>query len=511
MSTMQETRNQYWAGIFSRRIEQRIVIEGMLELVTPAHFGTGDSDDLTDMPLLTDSLDPTRPLLTGSTLTGALRAYLQRREGGSGHLTEALFGGDKGNEEDDGEQSALIVEDASGDKGNEEDDGEQSALIVEDAIGHSPGYEVRDGVKLNAQSRTAADKGLYDMHLWRAGTTFPLRFELLLTAPSGRDKEADHQQLRLALYMALQGLNDDGITLGSRKSRGYGQIKVKEWRGQAYHLRDNNQLCQWLETGYQSPANVIDLADFLGVNQNDAPDERRLADLTATFFLDGSLLIRAGMGQADAGPDMVHLHSYRSGKKNPVPILSGTSLAGALRARATKIASVFGQKAQITALINGLFGPEITQNQREPRASRLLVREAEIHNGVTDLVQNRVSIDRFTGGARDTALFNEQPVFSRKQATTLEIKLRIRNPTDAEVGLLLLLLKDLWTGDLPIGGESSVGRGRLRGHKATLHYAGEAWVIEDAGNNALHLPPNHRKLQDFVDALQRQLKGESQP
>ena len=76
---------------------------------------------------------------------------------------------------------------------------------------------------------------------------------------------------------------------------------------------------------------------------------------------------------------------------------------------------------------------------------------------------------------------------------------------------MLLLLKDLWTGDLHIGGESSVGRGRLRGHKATLHYAGEAWVIEDAGNNALHLPPNHRKLQDFVDALQRQLKGESQP
>ena len=34
--------------------------------------------------------------------------------------------------------------------------------------------------------------------------------------------------------------------------------------------------------------------------------------------------------------------------------------------------------------------------------------------------------------------------------------------------MLLLLLKDLWTGDLPLGGESSIGRGRLRGLEAKL-------------------------------------------
>jgi len=264
MTTVEKQIHHYWAGIHSRQIEQRIVIEGRLTLLSPAHFGTGDSDNLTDMALLTDSFNESRPLLTGTTLAGALRAYLHSRETANrsqsnqrGGLTETLFGGFKG-----------------------DDDGEQSALIVEDSVGESPGIELREGVKLNPKSRTAADKGLYNVHLWRAGTSFWLRFELLLTRPrhlSLKKQEAYQQKLRLALYTALQGLGDDDITLGSRKSRGFGQIKVAAWRGKAYDLRDAGQLCDWLAHGHlpldEMPA--FSLADFLQVNPGDAPDNRR--------------------------------------------------------------------------------------------------------------------------------------------------------------------------------------------------------------------------------------------
>jgi hypothetical protein len=44
----------------------------------------------------------------------------------------------------------------------------------------------------------------------------------------------------------------------------------------------------------------------------------------------------------------------------------------------------------------------------------------------------------------------------------------LRAPRDSEIGLLLLLLKDLWTGDLPLGGGVSVGRGRLKGVRAEI-------------------------------------------
>ncbi len=69
------------------------------------------------------------------------------------------------------------------------------------------------------------------------------------------------------------------------------------------------------------------------------------------------------------------------------------------------------------------------------------------------------------------------------------------------MGLLLLVLKDLWTEDLPLGGESSVGRGRLRGQKATLCLGNEEWVIEVMGNGRLSIPYNSQRLESFVKQL----------
>jgi CRISPR/Cas system CSM-associated protein Csm3 (group 7 of RAMP superfamily) len=128
------------------------------------------------------------------------------------------------------------------------------------------------------------------------------------------------------------------------------------------------------------------------------------------------------------------------------------------------------------------------------------------------LVQNRVAIDRFTGGAYETALFSEQPIFGGPDSR-LTIRLRIINPKDYEIGLLLLLLKDLWTGDLALGGESSVGRGRLQGIEATLTRrdtdAEQSWRIEQAGEQ-LALPEKVDTLEDFVKALSKYTNGEGE-
>jgi hypothetical protein len=56
-------RNGHWSDSLARGIRQRLVIEGDLILQTPAHFGNGDGDDLTDMPLLLDPLTERCPLL----------------------------------------------------------------------------------------------------------------------------------------------------------------------------------------------------------------------------------------------------------------------------------------------------------------------------------------------------------------------------------------------------------------------------------------------------------------
>lgn len=486
---------QMWEGSRSRRIIERILVEGILELLTPTHFGNGDSfgdpdsEETTDMPLLVDAKDGKSPLLTGASLIGAMRSYLREREHGYGQrglknsYSTILFGGLR-----------------------EDDIGEQSPLVADDSIGRlTHGIEMRDGVQLKPESRTAADKKKFDLQLWPAGTEFDICFELAI-----REYD-DAAEIKRALATALEGLNDGGVTLGARKRRGYGQIRFNNAHVTTYNLQMQDGLVAWLQQKKDSSLPLARWTNSISL----VPDNRRRFDMSATFQIDGSLLIRSGFGQNDVGPDTVHLHS-RDASGNWKPTLSGTSLGGALRARARKIARTIkeGQKAE--ELIGSMFGVEMKKDAASqikgvvPCASRLQTTESFIENGTENLVQNRVSIDRFTGGARDTALFNEQPVHGGE----VKIKISLRNPQCYEIGLLLLLLKDLWTSDLPLGGESSVGRGRLKGKEAALlhRFNGNAieWRIDrvDEGENSrLSIVGDRNGLEMYVAALHTYLEG----
>lgn len=119
------------------------------------------------------------------------------------------------------------------------------------------------------------------------------------------------------------------------------------------------------------------------------------------------------------------------------------------------------------------------------------------------MIQNRIAIDRFTGGAYQGALFNEQPVFP-KESTRVVLNMKLHKPENYEIGLLLLLLKDLWTNDLPIGGTSSIGRGRLKGIEATLtqYNKGQSEPIGSIRQNGEKLEiSNAKTLKNFVDCL----------
>jgi CRISPR/Cas system CSM-associated protein Csm3 (group 7 of RAMP superfamily) len=214
-------------------------------------------------------------------------------------------------------------------------------------------------------------------------------------------------------------------------------------------------------------------------------------------------------------PDFVHLHSERlasDGTRKHMPILPGTSLAGALRARAFKIARLLapsGDGEVASKLIDEMFGREMKKAPM-PEASRIIVHERLV-SGVENMsVQNRVSLDRFTSGTRDGALFSEQPLFGGTQSQ-VTVDLHLENPREHEIGLLLLLLKDLWTGDLPLGGEISVGRGRLRGKSCHLeHRNGQVqdWELIANGTNALSVITGERqKLEHYVSSLHTYLIG----
>ncbi|GAB4533431.1 MAG: RAMP superfamily CRISPR-associated protein [Anaerolineae bacterium] len=463
-------------GRRGRGVVERVEIWGTLLLETPAHLG-GEAEGLTDMPLQRDARDGQTPLLTGTSIAGALRNYLHeylmgyRQPTTPTEAAARLFGA-----VDEGAKASM-----------------QSWLLVDDALGHSPGVELRDGVAIRADTRTAEENKKFDMELLQAGTTFDLSFELLLTD--------GNRELLPLLALALRGLEQREIGLGSRKRRGLGQCRVTEWRVRRYDLTRPEGLVAWLEGDAAGEKAGADIATLLDVNLTAFKDQRRTFTLDGTFELTSSLLIRSGAGGA-ADPDMVHLRSKRKGGE--APILSGTSLAGAVRARALRIANTIHGRETGQALIDEMFGRRNGDKEKPPTGSRVVTYETEVQ-GIKDLVHGRVKIDRFTGGAYPQALFFQQPVFGGN-GSQVQVQLELRQPRDYEIGLLLLVLKDLWTGDLPLGGESSVGRGRLRGKQVTLTLKGKeekTWQLAQRADGGLTFDGDRtpEELEAYVTAF----------
>src|SRR5262249_50770217 len=118
--------------------------------------------------------------------------------------------------------------------------------------------------------------------------------------------------------------------------------------------------------------------------------------IKADLQLRTSLLIRSA-GEIPEAPDLVHLSDGGQ------PVISGTALAGALRHRCERVANTLGFP-DTDQIITSMFGPH-ADDMTVPRfASRVRVEECKLAAGELH-VQNRVSIDRFTGGALETRLF----------------------------------------------------------------------------------------------------------
>jgi CRISPR/Cas system CSM-associated protein Csm3 (group 7 of RAMP superfamily) len=506
-------------------------VEGTLVATEPLHIDEGgeeeDPETTSDLTLLTDPRSG-RPLLPGTTLAGALRAYLRAREHG--------FPGGESEEEDDrpeeGFASALFGERAAGDQEpNGDGDGPApSTVTVDDALGQIPdgaSIEVYEGNRLAGASRTAEDEALYSRTVWPAGTTFDLHFEMEL--PVGEERAARYCT---ALVSALQGLEDEraGIRLGGRKRRGFGRVHAEGWQARCFDLTDTEDFLAWVEEGGEplceiqsrSRDDVAELRDMLNGRFGDVeiiPDERTM------FFVEAACTLPYGLLDRTAGttgePDVAHRRAYdpesgdESGEERPV--LTGTQMGGALRARARRIARTIAPSEEgAKTLVESVFGsnPFGSNPDREddPRAGRLWIDRSFIEGdsgsvGLMDLVQTRIQIAPWTQAPASGALFNEQPV---RGGGDVEVTLRWRldRPNRAEIGLVLHLLKDLWTGDLATAGTQSIGRGRFRGKTATIeHREGteppQSWTFKasESGSGLRFTEGDPEDLTRYADAL----------
>ena len=100
------------------------------------------------------------------------------------------------------------------------------------------------------------------------------------------------------------------------------------------------------------------------------------------------------------------------------------------------------------------------------RGSRFIVEDAFSQTNLPNKVLDFLAIDRFTGGGKDGAKFDAVALWKPEFSAHLHLE----NPADWELGWLMLTLRDVANGLVPIGFGSAKGFGQAEINKFTIDY-----------------------------------------
>lgn len=371
---------------------ERVYYRYIFRLKSPLALGSGISDN-TDSDVLLDSRGV--PYIPATSVAGVLRHSVDE------DTAEDLFGTIRNG---NGEMSRLLTYDA--------------VCIDESAV------SVRDSVRLT--DKVADDTGKFDFEAVETGAHFAGYIELA-------DCKEDGDSV---ITEAFQKINAGLLRFGHKTTRGYGIVAVENLQRIAFDSVD-----EWLDFDMFNDecwenASAVELPQLTG-----------LASITLYLKQQSGVSIRsystALSSGGNAAPDYEQL-SLRSG----IPVIPGTSWAGAFRTRFSEFAG--REKASL------LFG-HIEDNKKKAnnKKSAVYFSESMLDGGYFKTV-TRNSIDRFTSGTNDGALYTEKTYFGG--STELELIFTEEQPSDVQRALLAVIA-DLDNGFLPVGGLTSVGRG----------------------------------------------------
>jgi len=216
-------------------LERIVLFDFRLTCQTGLHIGAGKNVDFagSDLPVVRDASG--RPFIPGSSLRGVLRAGIESFCFSLGLMKvhrntpeEALAGVPEDLAE--GWKDLDIVKRLFGSVGDEKKDAARASEQIEKTISYGSRlqisdalcedaalFEVRDGVGISRETRTAAQAVKFDVEVVPAGTRFHGRIRF--------KNPADYEVglLAQALWMLGEGL----LLLGGKSSRGLGWVRLE--------------------------------------------------------------------------------------------------------------------------------------------------------------------------------------------------------------------------------------------------------------------------------------------
>lgn len=419
---------------------KKIILKGKLVLKTPLLIGGGEADGFTDITMIKDKSGI--PFIPGTSFIGVLRSMLKK----DSKFHDYYFG----DMEDDREKKINT----------------QSFLVAGDIYLQNTKITVRDGVKIDRDRGVAENNAKYDYEAIESESDKEEAqgdFSIILTIRKRYEKNiADIEEF----IDRIAALLEHGIFLGAHTSKGFGKAVGIQMRKEIYDFKNCSDVIAWLKkTGNPQKTEILQNLKY------ESPND--LFVLEADMFLSSSILVKTESDKTGIAAENLQ-------KNNGDFIIPGATVKGVISQR---IYDIFKNTGKEDSYLPKLLG---SGKKNEALKSRLSVEEIYLQHNENnapfiDYKQTRNRIDRFTGGTIDKALFTTRPVIQvEKDMPYFKLILKIKDCEDFEAGLMLFVLKDLWTGMVAFGGDKSIGRGILKGFNAKIHYKKSGKVMADA-------------------------------
>ena len=449
----------------------RLVARVTIEAATPLAVGSGEKDITTDALVIKDFNG--LPYIPGTAIAGILRHAIGEK------TAKEFFGKHEVNSENS-RGSEIIFSEAKmiGSDGNVID-GLQSI-----DFGNDPFYAkfkelpIRQHAKITDKGITAKG-GKFDEQVVYQGTRFVFEIEMV-----SENNDKDNSPKKLDDFInVLRELNTHTLRIGSGTRCGFGKIKVKNIVWRKFDLTNPNDFKDYINKS----------SDLRQPFNGETFDEETSTEKWTTYELvlqpEDFFLFGSGFGDDEVDMTPVKEEAIDwdenekpvftkndDGQTTKCVLIPATSLKGAIAHRTAYHYNRLKQRfvdvdnpdetpkvGNESEVIRALFGYE-SQDERVQKRGSVIFNDV-IQYILPDKILNHVSIDRFTGGAIDSALFDEKTTFGNGKSFKTEImveKAAFKEDKDYKEAFECAL-KDIIDGLLPLGGGVNRGNGCFGG------------------------------------------------
>lgn len=441
----------------------RFLVRVIIETKAPLNIGSGNKGVKSDSLVLRDVNGI--PFIPGTTLAGLLRHSLNTEE-----EKESIFGSQQCG-------SPLIISEA---RMLDEDGSVLDSIISQDRLNsrllsYYKQLPIRQHVKIGHRGATVKG-GKFDEEIILKGSRFCFEIEML-------SENSDDTRFK----MLLNTLKSHTFRIGSGSRSGFGEIDVIKCQYKNVNLTVKEQK-EWylkksssLAEAWERPFEELELKE---------PERTGWTTYSLRLKPVDFLLFGAGFGNDSADMTFVRESFVDWGKgtgrvvdREDVLLIPASSVKGALSHRLAFHYNCLSEKFVNTLneneetddyvgknndAVKAVFGSEGEKGEDGKMKNKLrgnvLISDVMEQVVTSPKVLNHVSIDRFTGGAIDGALFNEEVLYARDLPVNLEILVN----NDAFKTSMIQeafekALKDLCSGMLSLGGGTNRGNGCFEG------------------------------------------------